>query len=122
MKNLSAVNFSFLLQGLFVAFMLMFVFSIILTILTVVSDWEESTVVLNLFNYLSIVTGAAYVGKRCLSKKWLNGLLVGAGYLLILTLLHSDQSIILHWVWVKQFLITAGIGVFGGVLGGIFSQ
>ncbi len=119
LKSPVTVNIPFLLQGLFVTFMLMFSFSIVLAIVTVVSDWEETAGILSLFNYLSILIGAGYLGKRCQSKFWLHGALVGVGYLLILTLLRADLSTMIQWAWIKQLLITAIVGMVGGLFGGV---
>lgn len=122
MKSHSTLRGVLLLQGICVAFAAMFAFSLILAVITLVSEWQESLSLLAFLNYLSIFFGAAYVGKRSHNKLWLNGALVGILYILLITVIKSEIGLLLQWALIKRVIFIGFIGMLGGLAGGIFAD
>lgn len=119
MKNATgSIKISIILRGVIVSILTMLVFAIILAIIAFASSWQQSDLILNSCNYLSILVGACYCGSKIKHKLWLNGAIVGIIYLFALTLIRADLALVLQWVWIKQLLIVGGIGILGSLIGG----
>ncbi len=123
MKNSTGtIKILVILPGVLVAILAMFVFAIILAFVAFVSSWHHSNFILNICNYFSILIGSSYSGIKLKQKLWLNGAIVGIIYLLILTLIRGDLSIVLHWAWFKQLLIVSTVGILGSLIGGMIQN
>lgn len=120
-KN-SQINVAIILQGLFTAFVAMLVFSILLTLVVMFFDWQESQNTLLVLNYISIALGGLYAGTRCARRIWFHGLLIGVAYLLILTWLHGDLMLVPSFGWVKRLAGVGLCGMFGAIIGSLFSN
>lgn len=123
MKNSAgSIKISTILRSVIVSILTMLVLAIILAIIAFASSWQHSDLILNICNYLSILVGACYCGFKLKYKLWLNGAIVGIIYLLALTLIRADLSLVLQWAWIKQLLIVGGIGILGGLTGGFIQN
>ena len=120
-KEPGVLNIVVLLQSLFLAFFIMSCLSILFTVVTMVSAWQETPQILRFGNYLSILIGAVYLGRRSHRKIWLSGAIAGVVYLVILTGIHGDFDVLLQWYWYQRLVSFAVFGALGGMLGGLFS-
>ncbi|HHT36188.1 MAG: TIGR04086 family membrane protein [Candidatus Wallacebacter cryptica] len=123
MKNTnSAVNFAQLGKGILLTFFALFVFALVIAVAAYVSSWQYTDGVISVGVYVSIASGAFYMGSKLKHKLWLHGILVGVIFLVVVTVLRADFSLFLRWTWFKQLLLVSLCGLLGSVIGGIFNQ
>ena len=103
-------------------FFALFVFALVIAVAAYVSSWQYTDGVISVGVYVSIASGAFYMGSKLKHKLWLHGILVGVIFLVVVTVLRADFSLFLRWTWFKQLLLVSLCGLLGSVIGGIFNQ
>src|SRR5690554_667136 len=110
------------LQGLSFTLLLIIMISLVLALLAHFASWQCSTRLLSLFTHASVIGGAIWAGKRCGSKAWLHGLLVGMAAFLIFTWIGGNQTLFATWLWLKRLLRMGFVAMLGGILGGLIRE
>lgn len=116
------IDLFILLKSLFFAFLFMLVSSTLITIVTMYSSWEEPPLLLSGLNYLGIIFGAAYAGRRCHRKIWLHGALVGIGYILLITWVRGELRLLGELMWWKKTFLVTFTGILGSFVGALFRE
>lgn len=120
MKEINThIKISSLIKALLIIIIVIFGCAIIMGTVAYFSQWIITKQVLIVANYLGIFGGAFYAGRNSSEKLWLNGMIVGILYYLMITLIFGNIGIaIITWSWIKQLLIVSGVGLLGGVVSG----
>ncbi|HHX02278.1 MAG TPA: TIGR04086 family membrane protein [Firmicutes bacterium] len=123
MKNTaSSINVLLLIQGMAVSCLLLIVLALVMAVVTYFSPWQYTGSILIIGNYASILGGAVYIGTKLKQKLWLHGVLLGAIFLIIMTIIRADLKLIIQWFWVKQLVIVCILGILGSLCGGMLQS
>jgi len=123
MKNASSsVKLGILIKGVGLAYAMLGIFALVLALVAYFSSWHYGDVVYRATTYLSVLIGALYMGLKLKSKLWLNGVLLGLIYLVVITAVQKNIALFIQWYWLKQLLIVCGVGVLGSIIGGLMQR
>lgn len=111
----------FILKGLSLSYIITIITMLILSILLTYTSLKESVIpVLNTIIMIgSIVLGSIYLTSKVKNKGWLNGMIIGLLYFLVLLLLNKiiikepEQGLYLFY----KLLISVVTGIIGGMIG-----
>ena len=105
-----------------VSCLLLIVLALVMAVVTYFSPWQYTGSILIIGNYASILGGAVYIGTKLKQKLWLHGVLLGAIFLIIMTIIRADLKLIIQWFWVKQLVIVCILGILGSLCGGMLQS
>lgn len=121
MNKKNSMYVLYTLKGLALAYIVTFIMMLIFSLLLTYTSLKESIIpVLNTVIMIgSIVLGSIYLTFKIGEKGWLNGMIIGVLYFLILLLLNkliiTDSSITFYSF--TKLLISIVTGVIGGMIG-----
>ncbi|MBZ2173971.1 TIGR04086 family membrane protein [Schnuerera sp. xch1] len=110
-----------ILKSLALAFILTFIFVLIVSILLTFTSLKETTIPLlnTTIMIVSITFGGIHMAIKSRERGWLNGGIIGALYFLILLLINFlfIKPFIFDIYTISKFFISLAAGIIGGIIG-----
>lgn len=111
----------YILKGLAVSYIITFAIILIMALLLTYTSFKESTIpIINTIAMIgSIVCGSIYLTLNTGEKGWLNGMLIGFLYFLILLILTKTfvKTLNFNVYSFSKFMISLVTGIIGGMIG-----
>lgn len=111
----------YILKGLAVSYIITFAMILIISLLLTYTSLKESTIpIINTIAMIgSIVCGSIYLTLNTGEKGWLNGMLIGFLYFLILLILNKTfiKTFSFNTYSFSKFMISLVTGIIGGMIG-----
>lgn len=111
----------YILKGLAVSYIITFAIILIMALLLTYTSLKESTIpIINTMAMIgSIVCGSIYLTLNTGEKGWLNGMLIGFLYFLILLILNKTfiKTFSFNTYSFSKFMISLVTGIIGGMIG-----
>ena len=124
--NVNNKNFIQVLKGLGIAFILTFIFLLILSIVLTYSNVSEEVINPNIIiiTAISILIGSAISNIKIKKNGLINGGIIGGVYIILLDLFSSIFSMQFSLTMQSVIMIITGIvfGILGGIIGGNISS
>ncbi|NLY11885.1 MAG: DUF3792 family protein [Firmicutes bacterium] len=114
----SPFNIKMIWYGLLVAFVALSACAVILTLVSLIWDWQETPRALKIANYIIIIIATFYSCRKCSRKLWVNGVTVAILYSVLSTIILGNAHAIISWAW----FVNVGILVIFGFIGSFIAS
>lgn len=113
---------SAVIQGLFVALLLLVIAALLLATIVYFSSWQGSLKLLSTLAHACVLIGSLWAGRSSERKAWLHGSIVGVLSFFVLGWIGHNPILLLSWFWWQRLLRIGLISMLGGIVGGLVKR